>query len=250
MASTTGPTLGMRLAASRQRIGMSREALAVQSGLSWSAITQIEAGRRPNPRAETVAALGRALGVTADYLLGTSDFSSALLVHHSLVYEGVDDFVATAGPLVAEGLDRDEPTLVVSTPANIDGLRETVDDRAGHVRYADSAAWYHSPRAAFASYRDFARESLDGGAPWLRVVGEPVWTDRSDDEIRVWARYESLLNLAFAPLPLTLTCPYDRSTLPPEIIEHAIATHCSNLSAGSTTSNAGYRDPADFCLED
>ena len=242
--------VGPRVLAARRRAGITREELAVRCGLSWSAIAQIESGRRPNPRAETLAALGRALGVTTDHLLGHDGATPPLLTHHALIYSGLDDFVDTAGAFVSEGVTAGEPTLVVTNPRNADALREHLGPSARGVRFGDSGGWYRSPRAAFAAYRDFATEALGAGATWLRVVGEPSWAERSGDAVSRWARYESLLNLAFASLPLTLVCPYDATALPAQIVEKARIAHGNTLARGELTPNAEFRDPAEFCLGD
>src|SRR5258706_526751 len=82
--------------------------------------------------------------------------------------------------------------------------REALDDRSRSVEFADSADWYPSPLAALNRYRAFVQEKYEAGAPWVRIVGEPVWTGRSDAEITTWIRYESLLNLALASSPATI----------------------------------------------
>jgi transcriptional regulator with XRE-family HTH domain len=251
MASTPDqPAIGPRLASARRRAGLSREALAVRAGLSWAAIAQIESGRRPNPRAETVAALARALGVTADYLLAHDAQSTPLLEHRALTYAGLDDLVACAAPVVAHGVQAQEPTLLVTTPRNADGVRERLGADAAGVTFADAGDWYSSPRAALVRYRDFATEALERGAPWLHVVGEPPWKDRSREQIAAWGRYEALLNLEFAAMPVTLTCLYDTEGLPDEVVEHAHSAHRVVLTRGAREPSAGFRDPAESCLGD
>jgi transcriptional regulator with XRE-family HTH domain len=240
--------LGARLAAARRRAGASREELAVDSGLSWSAITQIEAGRRPSPRADTLGAIAVALGVTVEYLLGTSGPTRALLDHHALIYADVAGFVETAGPFLGDGLSSGDAILVVTGPENADGLREHLGDAAAEIRFADRQAWYGSPRDALIGYRQFATQALDAGADWLRIVGEPVWTDRTAEEMQTWVRYEALLNLSFAPLPMTLVCPYDETALDQAIVENARATHCRCIERGQSTANDQFADPVDFCF--
>jgi transcriptional regulator with XRE-family HTH domain len=224
---------------------MSRELLAVKSGLSWSAIAQIEAGRRPNPRAETIAALSRGLGVTTDYLLGAP--TPSLLSHQALIYQDQADFGAIAGPLVRAGLTNGDSTLVVTTPSNIEALRSELDD-GDRVSFAISEDWYVSPRAAFARYREFVVAALADGAPWLRIIGEPIWSGLSDENVARWARYESQLNLSFASYPLTLVCPYNKSVLPPEILDHAEMTHRQSITSDETVDNDRYSDPSEYCL--
>lgn len=242
--------VGARLLAARRRARMSREQLAVKAGLSWSAITQIESGRRPNPGARTIAALVGALGVTADLLVGNGDVATALLVHHAIVYAGMDDFVGTAGPFVAEGVAAGETVLVVTTARNADALRERLGDDANAVQFGASDSWYRSPRDALAAYREFTDRTLANGAEWIRVLGEPVWADRSPEGIARWIRYEALATLAFAPYPLTLACAYDEDALPPEIVRHARSAHSHRLTRGAVTSNEEFADPAELCLGD
>jgi transcriptional regulator with XRE-family HTH domain len=242
------PNLGGRLTAARRRAGMSREQLAVESGLSWSAITQIETGRRPNPRAGTLGALAAALEVTVEYLLGTSAQTRALLDHHALIYLDVAEFVETAGPFLQEGVADGDAALVVTDAENAGGLREHLGDAAAAIRFADRQPWYGSPRDALIGYRQFATQALDAGAPWVRIIGEPVWAGRTAGQVQTWLRYEALLNLAFAPLPITLTCPYNETALDPAIVENARATHCRWIERGHSSPNTEFADPAELCL--
>ena len=64
---------GKRLRAMRHKQGLSILTLAQQSGLSVSNIRRLEANRRPNVRAVTLARLTLALRVDLYYLLGLSD---------------------------------------------------------------------------------------------------------------------------------------------------------------------------------
>jgi len=52
----------------RQEAGLSQEALAYRTGLSVSTIRRVEQGRR-EPLAETLALIGRELGIPAEALL-------------------------------------------------------------------------------------------------------------------------------------------------------------------------------------
>jgi transcriptional regulator with XRE-family HTH domain len=58
-----------RLKQLRKAADLTQQALATKAGLSMSAVIHIEKGRIPDPRASTVKALARALGVTTDELL-------------------------------------------------------------------------------------------------------------------------------------------------------------------------------------
>ena len=65
-------TLGERLKAVRRRLGMSQEELALKSGVTQEAIEIVESGKRRYMRSDHVARLVKALGVSADEVLGTT----------------------------------------------------------------------------------------------------------------------------------------------------------------------------------
>src|SRR5438445_8615473 len=86
MGSSAQNGLGARVRAARQRRGWSREALAFHSGISWSAIAQVESGRRTNVRPSTLHALALALGVTIDYLVAGRSVAAPMMEHQALLY--------------------------------------------------------------------------------------------------------------------------------------------------------------------
>ena len=106
--------------------------------MSWSAIAQIELGRRRDVRLSSLAALADALSVTVDYLIGKGGAGASPLLWHSLLtYEFDDEFQAATTPFLAKGVKRSEPVLAVTTPSHIELLRESLDDMAADVEFAD-----------------------------------------------------------------------------------------------------------------
>jgi transcriptional regulator with XRE-family HTH domain len=241
--------IGLRVRAARDRLGWTREGLAFHSGLSWSAIAQVESSRRTNVRPSTLAALSRPLGVSIDYLVSGSPSRSTMLEHSAFGYRTDHQFCTTIGPYLAEGMERSEAVLAVTTAANIGLLREHLGKDAQRVEFIDANAWYSTPIAALEAYRSFCDAKLNGGAHWVRVVGEPTWAGRSDAEVRLWTRYESLLNLAFGAYPLTVVCPYDERSVAPEIVRQAHLTHPHTLGDGRISKSSDYTDPERFALE-
>lgn len=240
--------IGARVVAARHRLGWTREALAFHSGLSWSGVAQVESGRRTSLRPGTLAALARTLGVTIDYLVQGGP-ASPMFRHHALIYSSDEEFLDAAGPYLAEGLERSEALLAVTTAANIELLRGHLGRDAREVEFVEAASWYLSPVAALESYTASSRANLDAGAPWVRIVGEPVWAGRTDGEVRLWARYESLLNMAFAAWPLTVVCPYDTRVLDPAIVGHARATHPHMVDPDGLAPSHDYTEPGRFVLD-
>jgi transcriptional regulator with XRE-family HTH domain len=241
--------IGPRVRAARERLGWTREALAFHAGVSWSAIAQVESGRRTNLRPSTLAALSRPLGVSIDYLVGGTLSRPTLLEHSVFPYRTGDQFRTTMGSFLADGVERSEATLAVTTGPNIELLREHLGDAARSVEFLDASGFYSTPIAALEAYRAFFEAALERGAPWVRVVGEPVWAGRSDAEVRVWTRYESLFNLVFAASPLTIVCPYDEKSVAPEIVRDAHLTHPNTVGERGVSQNPGYTDPARLALE-
>jgi transcriptional regulator with XRE-family HTH domain len=238
------------LRAARARRGLSREALAFHSGMSWSAIAQIESGRRTDVRLNSLVALARALGVTVDYLVGGDAGRSATMLGHQAAFFRTDDeFLAATVPFLAEGVEQGDATLAVTTASRLKLLRGALDrSQARQVKLADSARWYASPAAAVRAYRDFVGKSLDRGMAWARVVGEPVWARRSKSETASWARYESLINVAFATTPVTFVCPYDAASVTQSVLAQARCTHPEVLADGTLSPSPVYCAPEDYLL--
>jgi transcriptional regulator with XRE-family HTH domain len=240
--------IGESLKTARARLGWSREALAFHSGVSWSAIAQIESGRRKDVRLSSLSALAGALGVSIDYLVGsTAGLSSRLFEHRLLTFASDAQYVEGTVPFVAEGLEQSHAHLVVGSPSQIELIRDALDDRSKHVEFADSAEWYSTLAGALNRYRAYVKEKVDAGAAWVRVVGDAVWAGRSDPETAAWFRYESLVNLAFAAAPATFMCAYDASVLPAAVIEAACRTH-PVAHGPALTDSPPYRETEDFLL--
>jgi transcriptional regulator with XRE-family HTH domain len=241
--------IAISLRATRERLGWSREVLAYHSGVSWSAIAQIESGRRQDIRLSTLAALAAALGVGIDHLAGTRPTTApALLEHRAVVYASNAEFVEAALPFLRGGLDRTEPVLAVTSAPKIRLLRAALADDAADVAFADSARWYRTPTEALRRYGDYMHDRLAAGASWVRILGEPVWAKRSKAQRLAWARYESLLNLTFAGFPTTVLCPYDGRSLPADVLERASQTHPEVIASVGGVAGPGYCSPEEFLL--
>jgi anti-sigma regulatory factor (Ser/Thr protein kinase) len=96
---------------------------------------------------------------------------------------------------------------------------------AGRVHLADMGELGTNPAWIIPAWRDFVtRVGADGGR--LRGIGEPIFPERSPEELVECHRHEALLNLAFANTRgFWLLCPYDTDVLPPAVIEHALRNH-------------------------
>jgi transcriptional regulator with XRE-family HTH domain len=241
-----GTRTGASVRAARERLGWSRETLAHHSGVSWSAIAQIESGRRKDVRLSSLSALASALNVTVDFLVGAAP--RPLLEHRVLTYGSDEELLEAATPFLAEGIERSDALLAVTAGPRIELLRDSLADDAQHVEFADSADWYRSPDAALDRYRTFVADRFEAGAAWVRIVGEPVWTGRSPAEVVTWTRYESILNLSMASSPATVVCPYDARAVPADVIANAGRTHPEVVHGTEVQPSSSYRDPEALLL--
>ena len=67
--------------------------------------------------------------------------------HEALFYAGLDEFVQRTAPFIREGLEADDPVLVVVNAEKIDLLRSELGDGADGVRFADMAEVGRTPPA-------------------------------------------------------------------------------------------------------
>jgi transcriptional regulator with XRE-family HTH domain len=243
------PGIGDSLRAARGRLGWSREALAYHSGVSWSAIAQIESGRRKDVRLSSLSALANALGVSVDYLVGSAPMAPPLFEHRVLAYGSDDEFVASAIPFLADGIERSHALLAVTTPAKTELIRDALDDRSERVEFEDWRDWYRSPKEALSRYGAFLTQEREAGAVWIGIVAEAAWSGDPEAEIAAWTRYESMVNLAFASSPATIICTYDEGAFPTEVVADARRTHPTIADGDATTASPTYRAPEEFLLE-
>ncbi|MEY2571603.1 MAG: hypothetical protein QOE63_1953 [Acidimicrobiaceae bacterium] len=243
--------IGTALRAARVRAGWTREALAYHSGVSWSAIAQIESGRRKDVRLSSLSALADALEVSVDHLIGTAAAAVTphLFEHRVLVYRSDEEFMAATVPYLEEGFDQSDRLLVVTTEAKTELLHDVLGDRSAHVEFADWAEWYRSPTNALRRYGEYVKQQVTAGAVWIRVVAEAAWAGDSDDEIAAWTRYESLVNLAFASSPATILCTYDERAFPSHVVADSHTTHPEIVCGIEATASARYRSPEDLLLQ-
>jgi anti-sigma regulatory factor (Ser/Thr protein kinase) len=82
----------------------------------------------------------------------------------------------------------------------------------------------------------------------LRGIGEPIWAERSPDELVECQRHESLLNVAFAESgDFTLLCPYDTTALGHDVVAEACRSHPVIRRNGASVSSDDYRGTEAFC---
>jgi anti-sigma regulatory factor (Ser/Thr protein kinase) len=145
--------------------------------------------------------------------------------HEAVFYAGDDEFVERSRGFVVEGLEREEPVLVMVGSRKLDLLREALGARAESVHFADMEVVGRNPARIIPAWSRFVSHHAAGGGG-MRGIGEPIWAGRDPDELTECQLHESLINLAFAAADeFRLVCPYDTSALPQDVIAEARRSH-------------------------
>jgi anti-sigma regulatory factor (Ser/Thr protein kinase) len=162
--------------------------------------------------------------------------------HEALLYRTEREFLDGALSFIHEGLAASEPMLVVLPGSKNDKLRRRLGNDAHKVGFDDMETVGANPARIIPAWREFAsRYAATGRA--FRGIGEPIWAGRSSDELVECQRHEALLNVAFADaLGFQLLCPYDSTTLDPEVVLEAHRSHPLILEGPRQRTSTIYRD--------
>jgi hypothetical protein len=145
--------------------------------------------------------------------------------HEALLYAGEHDLVAAVSAFVRGGQAAGEPTLVLVGQRKVELLREELGNDVEGVQLGDIAEVGRNPARIIPAWRMFVARNAGPGVR-LRGVGEPIFPERSAQELVEAHRHEALLNLAFLDTSaFWLVCPYDIEALPAAVIDEARRTH-------------------------
>jgi hypothetical protein len=208
----------------------------------------MESGRRTNTRSDTLLALARALGVTVEYLLGVGSDLPRMFGHQTFSYRTDKEFVDMAESFIDEGLERSESVLVAVTTSNVKLIGKRLGSKTDQIELVDSSPFYEAAPQALSVFRSFVERAITAGASWARVIAEPPWRGRNEEEKRVLMVVESLLDLTFSPLPVTVLCPYDERLVDARVIAEAIQVHPHIRRSDEIVENDAYRNPAEVAL--
>jgi anti-sigma regulatory factor (Ser/Thr protein kinase) len=160
--------------------------------------------------------------------------------HDALLYAGDEQFLAGTLPFIRSGIEAGEPVLVAVDRIKFEMLESALGRDARHVQFADMREIGGNPARLIPALKQFlAGRSVPRTR--IRGLGEPAWAGRTDAELVECRCHESLLNLAFAEDgPLSFLCPYDTSSLPPEVIAGARCSHPTIVDGGARHASSAY----------
>jgi len=160
--------------------------------------------------------------------------------HIGFFYRSHGEYATAVAGFLRDGLVAGQPGFAAVPSARVSLIREALGADARQVEFADMTEMGRNPAWIIPRVLRFT-----GNHPGRRVryVGEPIWTSRTDAELREATRHEALINLAFATENADILCPYDLAGLDPAVVADARCTHPLLLSGGRQQKNPGYAMP-------
>lgn len=164
------------------------------------------------------------------------------LQHDAFLYTDASSYRTGLLDFVRCGIERAEPVLAVVPPPGLDLLHSALDDaELAEVRTLDMSVAGRNPGRIIGSViTPFIREH-EGRQ--VRIIGEPVWPDRTAEEYPACAEHEALINVALHNAPAHVLCPYDVTRLDRAILVDATRTHPLMTAGPNRWTSPGYTDP-------
>lgn len=181
---------------------------------------------RPDPygRLRRTRALDDRLDIRVSSTQGRSRPDGQAFSHEALFYSGADEFTTQVSRFVVEGLERNEPVMVMAGAAKLALLREALGRDADALRLVDMETVGRNPACIIPAWAAFFEEYAESGTS-PRGVGEPIWPRRTPAELIECQLHEALIDLAFAGWSGRLVCPYDTDALEPAAVGEARRSH-------------------------
>jgi anti-sigma regulatory factor (Ser/Thr protein kinase) len=162
-------------------------------------------------------------------------------VHDAVRYRTPGELLSGIGRFVADGLAAGDPVLVVAPGETLDRIRAGRPDPGRQVSMLDMREVGRNPAGIIGQVLlGFARTHPGRR---VRIIGEPIWPDRTDEEYPACVQHEALINSAFAGWDWHIRCLYDAARLRPDWLADAARTHPLIGTGDRITPSAHYQDP-------
>ncbi|MDG6108903.1 sensor histidine kinase [Dactylosporangium aurantiacum] len=161
-------------------------------------------------------------------------------VHEALLYHDQASYLDGTMKFIYAGIWIGEPVAVAVPPANMRLIRERLGAFAETVTFHDITEAGRNPGRIIPWLLSRFMDEHPGHR--VRVVGEPIWRERSDEEYPACVQHEAMINVAFAGRAASILCPYDTDRLHPHMVKDSYATHPVMIEQGARFPSDGY-DP-------
>ncbi|RQW92637.1 sensor histidine kinase [Micromonospora globispora] len=159
-------------------------------------------------------------------------------VHEGLFYTDAAGLLATAVPFVEDGLAAGEPVLVATPGPQLELIRAAVGPTGDRVRYADMTEAGRNPGRIIPWVLQAFADKHPGRR--VRIIGEPIWAGRTEQEYPACAQHEASINWAFAGRDASILCPYDARSLDAGVLAEARCTHPVLVDRSGRRRSGGY----------
>lgn len=162
--------------------------------------------------------------------------------HELAFYTDAASLLAVTVPFVQEGLAAGDPVFVATPGPQLALIRTALGATGDAVGWADMTEAGRNPgRIIPCVLQAFADRHPDQR---VRIIGEPIWAGRTDEEYRACAQHEAAINWAFAGRAASILCPYDAGRLGPGVLAEARCTHPLLVDEAGCRRIAGYAPAA------
>jgi anti-sigma regulatory factor (Ser/Thr protein kinase) len=161
-------------------------------------------------------------------------------VHEALLYHDHATYLDGTMNFIYDGVALGEPVAVAAPPANVRLIRERLGAFAEVVTFHDMTEAGRNPGRIIPWVLSKFMDQHPGRR--VRIIGEPIWAGRSEDEYPACVQHEAMINVAFTGCEAAILCPYDTSRLEPHMVKDSYATHPIMVDLSGKSSSDGY-DP-------
>ncbi|PVG83406.1 anti-sigma regulatory factor [Nocardioides gansuensis] len=163
-------------------------------------------------------------------------------IHPALFYRSDQEYLDNLVPFIRDGRRYGQPVAAAVPTKKLGLLESALGHDAKHITLIDMTEAGRNPgRIIPGVLRAFAD---DHPSTHVRIIGEPIWPGRSDEEYPACVQHEALINAAFRDRRVTIVCPYDVRRLESHVVADAMATHPLVWEAGHEQVSTGYAPDA------
>lgn len=158
--------------------------------------------------------------------------------HCALIHETSEQYLSGVIRLIEHGLAERGAVIAAVPPERMELIASRLNGQRSSVQFVDMRELGRNPAWIIPSIQ---RRLQDDPSQRAYVVCEPLWPDRSPEEIEEVFLHEAMCDSAFAADRITVLCPFDAGALDASVISDVRRTHRLLADDGSGTASPDYR---------
>ena len=162
-------------------------------------------------------------------------------MHLALFYRDEDQYLDGVLGFIEPALAAGDPVAVALPPERGELLRRHLNGSADRVEILDMFELGRNPARIIPAVETLLTTHA---GDLLHYVGEPIWPERSEEEVREATKHEALINLAWPGARIRVLCPYDAAALDSGVLADAERTHPRIVRDGRQADSPAYIGPA------